>query len=147
MCCSAGSDNHAGTSLQDAMSQDVENNAVRGASDCDVFYDAVSLFAPLTAAFQDFWDNLDTEPSSDNPFDDAASSLVITACDSGESDIFFPCHMGTEPSARQVNTAALLSARPAQHPSVTEDNFERQLQHSMEAANITRSSCMFTNRE
>ncbi|CAL5227936.1 g10983 [Coccomyxa viridis] len=97
-----GSDNHAGTSLQDATSQDVENNAVRGASDCDVFYDAVSLHAPLTAASQDFWDNLETEPSSDNPFDDAASSLVITACDSGESDIFFPCHMGTEPSARQA---------------------------------------------
>ncbi|CAL5227937.1 g10984 [Coccomyxa viridis] len=100
-----GFNSYAGTSLQDAASQDEENSAVSGDSYSDVFYDAVSLLAPLTAASQDFWDNLETEPNSDNPFDDAASSFVITACDSEESDIFFACHMGTEPTARQVFAA------------------------------------------
>ncbi len=120
MLC-AGFNSRDGISFRDAASHDAESSAVGGDSDCDVFYDAVSLLAPLTAASQDFWDNLETEPSSDNPFDDAASSFVITACDSEESDIFFACDMGREPTARQVDTAALLSAQPTHCPVVLED--------------------------
>ena len=85
-----------------------------GDSDCDVFYDAVSLLAPWTPEAQDFWANLDTEASSDNPWDNAASTAYppTTKVDSSTNNKFFSLrsHLRSKRSARQVNVAALFSA-------------------------------------
>ena len=75
-----------------------------GDDDCNVYQDAISLLAPLTAASQDFWDSLETEPCSDNPWDDAdsSSSSVSSGCDSTDSDVSVTCHTGSKLSVRQV---------------------------------------------
>ena len=107
MLC-AGFNSYAASSPQDAAVHDVNTSHVGGNSDRDVYYDAVNMLSPWeTLAAQDFWDNLETEASEDNPWDDAASSEcpTITTCDSA---MCLTCHMCSAPCACQVNTAALL---------------------------------------
>ena len=114
----AGFSSRNGTSPQDTASRDAENSTVGGDQDCEVFYDAVSILAPWeTLAAQEFWDNLETEPSSDNPWTGAASSTRdskhVTFC------LTQPTRRRRSPP--QVRVGALLSAHFASCPVLMSD--------------------------